>query len=156
MEYLDIGVSGTKDSRPVLNRLMADCRRGKIDKVIVWRFDRAARSVAHLLRILDEFRELRIDFISICESIDTSTATGKLMFTIIGAMAEFERSLIVERVRAGQKAARARGKHIGRRASYNAEQAAQIATLRGSGMSVRLIASQLGLGRSTVQRVLSA
>lgn len=154
-EYADIGVSSTKD-RPALNHLMADCRRGKIDKVIVWRFDRAARSVVHLLRMLDEFRELRIDFVSIRESIDTSTATGKLMFTIIAAMAEFERSLIVERVRAGQKAARQRGKHIGRKASYSAQQATQIATLRSSGMSVRMIASQLGLGRSTIQRVLSA
>jgi len=104
--------------------------------------------------MLDEFRELCVDFVSISESIDTATATGKLMFTIIGAMAEFERSLIVERVRAGQKAAKARGKHIGRKASYSSAQAAQIATLREGGASVRVIAAQMGLGRQTVQRVI--
>jgi DNA invertase Pin-like site-specific DNA recombinase len=113
-EYVDSGVSGTKSSRPALDRLIADCRRMAIDRVVVFKFDRFARSVAHLLRALEEFDSLGIDFISVTEAIDTSTSMGKMVFTILGAVAELERSLIVERVRAGQKAAKARGKHIGR------------------------------------------
>src|SRR3979490_2692135 len=87
-EYVDCGISGTKDSRPALNRLMADCRRGKIDRVIVWRFDRFARSGSHLLRALEEFRSLNVDFVSVTEAIDTSTAMGRMVFTILGAVAE--------------------------------------------------------------------
>src|SRR5882762_4067898 len=134
-EYVDAGVSGTKDSRPALNRLMADCRRGKIDSVIVWRFDRFARSVSHLLRALEEFRALGVDFVSVTESVDTSTPMGKMVFTVLGAVAELERSLIVERVRAGQRAAKARGKHIGRRSTVTHEQTARIASLRREGAS---------------------
>jgi len=114
IEYLDSGVSGTKDQRPALNQLMADARRGKVDRVIVWRFDRFARSVSHLLRALEEFRPLNVDFVSVTEAIDTSTPMGKMVFTVLAAVAELERSLIVERVRAGQRAAKARGKRIGR------------------------------------------
>jgi DNA invertase Pin-like site-specific DNA recombinase len=155
-EYVDSGVSGTKDSRPALNKLMADCRRGKIDRVIVWRFDRFARSVSHLLRALEEFRSLNVDFVSLTEAIDTSTAMGRMVFTILGAVAELERSLIVERVRAGQRAAKARGKHIGRRSTLTTEIAARIASLRQGGSSERSIASQLGLSNGTVHRVCAA
>lgn len=155
-EYVDTGVSGTKDSRPSLNKLMADCRRGKIDRVIVWRFDRFARSVSHLLRALEEFRTLNVDFISLTEAIDTSTAMGRMVFTILGAVAELERSLIIERVRAGQRAAKARGKHIGRRSTITDEIASRIASLRNGGASERNIASQLGLSNGTVHRVCAA
>jgi DNA invertase Pin-like site-specific DNA recombinase len=132
---------------------MADCRRGKIDRVIVWRFDRFARSVSHLLRALEEFQTLHVDFISLTEAVDTSSAMGRMVFTILGAVAELERALIVERVRAGQRAAKARGKHIGRRSTITAEITAKIASLRQDGVSERNIASQLGLSNGTVHRV---
>lgn len=96
-------MSGAKDKRPALDRLMADARRGKFDIVAVWRFDRFARSTSHLLRALEEFQALGIDFVSLRESIDTSSPTGKAMFTILGAISELERCTIRERVMAGQK-----------------------------------------------------
>src|SRR5262249_36514635 len=129
---------------------------GKTDRVIVFKFDRFARSVSHLLRALDEFKALGIDFVSVTESIDTSTPMGKMVFTVLGAVAELERSLIVERVKAGQRAAKARGKRIGRANSFSAEQAERVALLRSKGASLRTIAAEVGLPKSTVYRVLSA
>src|SRR5580704_8990097 len=114
-EYVDAGVSGTKDSRPELNRLIADAHKRRFDVVCVWRFDRFARSVSHLLRALEEFKALGIDFVSFSEQMDTSTPAGKMVFTVLGAVAELERSLIVERVRAGLLARK--GKHSDGRAS---------------------------------------
>jgi hypothetical protein len=102
------------DSRPELNRLMVDAGRRRFDVVIVWRFDRFARSVSHLLRALEQFQALGIDFLSLSKNVDTSTPTGKMVFTILGAVAELERSLIVECVKAGIRNARAKGKKIGR------------------------------------------
>jgi DNA invertase Pin-like site-specific DNA recombinase len=96
--YTDVGVSGAKASRPDLNRLMTDAGRRRFDAVVVWRFDRFARSVSHLLRVLEQFQALGIDFVSLSENVDTSTPTGKMVFTVLGAVAELERSLIVERV----------------------------------------------------------
>jgi DNA invertase Pin-like site-specific DNA recombinase len=113
-EYIDNGVSGTKGSRPELNRLMADAHRRRFEVVAVWRFDRFARSVSHLLRALETFQALGVDFISLSENVDTSTPTGKMVFTVLGAVAELERSLIVERVKAGLRNARAKGKKLGR------------------------------------------
>lgn len=113
-EYIDAGVSGVKDSRPELNRLMADAHKRRFDIVCVWRFDRFARSVSHLLRALETFKALGIDFVSFSEQMDTSTPAGKMVFTVLGAVAELERSLIVERVRAGLRNARAKGKKLGR------------------------------------------
>jgi len=113
-EYVDAGVSGTKDSRPELNRLMADAHKRRFEVVCVWRFDRFARSVSHLLRALETFKALGIDFVSFSEQMDTSTPAGKMVFTVLGAVAELERSLIVERVRAGLRNARAKGKTLGR------------------------------------------
>jgi DNA invertase Pin-like site-specific DNA recombinase len=113
-EYIDIGISGSKDSRPELNRLMADAHRRRFDVVCVWKFDRFARSVSHLLRALETFSALKIGFVSLSEQIDTSTPAGKMVFTVLGAVAELERSLIVERVKAGLRNARARGKKLGR------------------------------------------
>src|SRR5712691_9309996 len=113
-EYVDAGISGAKDSRPELNRLMADAHRRNLDAVVVWKFDRFARSVSHLLRALETFRSLGIEFVSLSEQVDTSTPTGKMIFTVLGAVAELERSLIAERVRAGLRNARAKGRRLGR------------------------------------------
>lgn len=147
-EYIDAGVSGAKDSRPELNRLMADAHKRRFDVVCVWRFDRFARSVSHLLRALETFKALGIDFVSYSEQMDTSTPAGKMVFTVLGAVAELERSLIVERVRAGLRNARAKGKRLGRpRVSVDA---ARIATLRASGLSWPKIAAELGVSVGTV------
>jgi DNA invertase Pin-like site-specific DNA recombinase len=149
-EYIDAGVSGTKDSRPELNRLMADAHKRRIDVVCVWRFDRFARSVSHLLRALETFKALGIDFVSFSEQMDTSTPAGKMVFTVLAAVAELERTLIVERVRAGLRNARAKGKRLGRpRVTVNA---AQIAALRSQGLSWAKIGEALGLGEGTVRR----
>jgi len=112
-EYVDI-VSGALDSRSELNQLMADANRRRFDVVAVWKFDRFARSVSHLLRALETFRALGIEFISLSENVDTSTPTGKMVFTVLGAVAELERSLIGERVRAGLRNAKSKGTRLGR------------------------------------------
>jgi DNA invertase Pin-like site-specific DNA recombinase len=149
-EYIDAGVSGAKVSRPELNRLMADAHKRRFDVVCVWRFDRFARSVSHLLRALETFKALGIDFVSYSEQMDTSTPAGKMVFTVLGAVAELERSLIVERVRAGLRNARAKGKKLGRpRVSVDA---ARITALRSQGLSWAKIGEELGLGEGTVRR----
>lgn len=112
--YLDFAVSGRKQRRPQLDELMTAARNHEFDCVLVWKFDRFARSVSHLLSALEEFNHLGIRFISVVDQIDTQSPMGKAMFTIIGAMAELESSLISERVKAGMVAARARGKKLGR------------------------------------------
>jgi len=150
-EYVDIGISGTKEKRPALDRLMADAHKRKFDVVVVWRFDRFARSVSHLLRALETFNSLGIAFVSLSEQIDTSTPTGKMVFTVLGAVAELERSLIVERVRAGLRNARAKGKRLGR--PSKAVDAATIARLRQEGATWRAIAKELGVGVGTLYRV---
>ena len=113
-EYLDVAVSGRKQGRPQLDALMQAARDYALDCVLVWKFDRFARSTRHLLTALEEFDHLGIRFVSIQDQIDTTSPMGKAMFTLIGAMAELESSLISERVTAGMKAAKARGKHLGR------------------------------------------
>jgi DNA invertase Pin-like site-specific DNA recombinase len=122
--YIDVGISATKERRPELDRLMADAHKRRFDVVCVWKFDRFARSVSHLLKALETFKALGIDFVSYSEAMDTSTPAGKMVFTVLGAVAELERSLIVERVRAGLRNAKAKGKALGRLAS--------LWTLRGS------------------------
>ena len=150
-EYRDEGISGAKDSRPELNRLMAEAHRRRFDVVAVWKFDRFARSVSHLLRALETFNALGIAFVSLSEQIDTTTPTGKMVFTVLGAVAELERSLIAERVRAGLRNARAKGKTLGRpRVRVDA---ARIATLRASGLSWPKIATELGVSVGTVYGV---
>jgi len=146
--------SGAKERRPGLDALMADARRGTFDVVLVFRFDRFARSVKQLVLALEEFRSLDIDFISHQESLDTSTPMGKAMFTIIAAMAELERSVIRERIMAGMEYARARGtksgKPIGRpRAIFRRDEARE---LRAQGRSWRQVARQLGVSPTTVRR----
>ncbi len=146
-EYIDAGVSGAKDSRPELNRLLGDAHRRRFDAVVVWRFDRFARSVSHLLRALETFRALGIEFVSLSEQVDTSTPTGKMIFTVLGAVAELERSLIAERVRAGLRNARAKGKRLGRPRKY--VDPAEIALLRAQGVSWRRIGTRLGVSPAT-------
>jgi DNA invertase Pin-like site-specific DNA recombinase len=147
-DYVDQGVSGSKDSRPELNRLMADARRRKFDIVLVWKLDRFGRSLRHLVNALAEFESLGIAFVSLSDNLDLGTPSGRLMFNIIGAMAEFERELIRERVRAGMKNAKAKGARIGRpRVTVDA---AEIALLRDSGLSLRRIAVHLGVSLGTV------
>lgn len=148
--YLDLGISGSKDKRPQLDRLMADAHKRRFDIVIVWRFDRFARSVSHLLRALETFNALGISFVSLSEQMDTTTPAGKMVFTVLGAVAELERSLIVERVRAGLRNARAKGQTLGR--PRVALDAATIARLRSQGLAWRAIASQLGVGVATIYR----
>ncbi len=113
-EFVDKGISGAEDSRPELSRLMAEAHRGKFSVVAVWKFDRFARSVSHLLRALETFRSLGIEFVSLSEQIDTTTPAGKMVFTVLGAVAELERSIIGERVKAGLRNAKAKGKRLGR------------------------------------------
>jgi DNA invertase Pin-like site-specific DNA recombinase len=150
-EYVDSGVSGTKDSRPELNRLMADAKRRRFDVVLVWKLDRFGRSLRHLVNALAEFESLNIAFVSLSDNLDLSTASGRLMFQIIGAMAEFERALIQERVRAGIRNARAKGRRIGR--PRVAVDAARIAALRASGLSWPSIAREMGVSVGTAYRV---
>ena len=112
--YKDKGVSGAKENRPALDELLADARRRKMDVVLVWKFDRFARSLKQLIGALEFFRRLRIDFVSYTEGIDTSIPSGELVFHIFGAMAQFERALISERVKAGLAQARRAGTRLGR------------------------------------------
>src|ERR1700675_3142637 len=146
-EYVDIGISGTKERRPELDRLMGDAHRRRFDAVIVWKFDRFARSVSHLLRALECFKALGVEFVSLSEQVDTSTPTGKMVFTVLGAVAELERSLIAERVRAGLRNAKAKGKRLGRPTKQVST--AQIATLRAQGVPWRRIGAQLGVCAAT-------
>jgi DNA invertase Pin-like site-specific DNA recombinase len=149
--YTDAGVSGSKDSRPALNRLMVDACQRRFDAVLVWKLDRFGRSLRHLVNALAELEALGVAFVSLRDNLDLSTPSGRLMFQIIGAMAEFERALIQERVRAGLRNARAKGKRLGRpRADVNE---AQVADLRCSGASWRTVAKELGVGLGTVHRL---
>src|SRR6202047_4626627 len=148
-EYTDVGYSGSKESRPALNQLMADARRRRFDAVLVWKLDRFGRSLRHLVNALAELEALGLSFISLRDNLDLSTPSGRLMFQIIGAMAEFERSLIQERVKAGMRNARAKGKRLGRpRADVDET---KIKTLRASGASIEQIAQKLGIGYGTVR-----
>ncbi|MHB8655002.1 MAG: recombinase family protein [Terriglobia bacterium] len=149
-EYIDIGISGSKDSRPELNRLMADAHQRRFDAIVVWKFDRFARSVSHLLRALETFKALGIEFISLGEQIDTTTPTGKMVFTVLGAVAELERSMIGERVRAGIRNARSKGKKLGR--PRVAVDAPGIAARRAQGDSWATIKAELGVSKGSAQR----
>lgn len=148
--YEDCGISGAKDDRPALNQLKEDVKEKafEIDGLICWRFDRVARSSQHLLQILQLLRENDLDFISITEAINTSTSTGKMVFSFLGAIAEFERELIRERVIAGQARARKAGKTWGRkRKAWNFEDAV---ILRKEGFSITEISKKLEIPRTRV------
>ena len=152
-EYVD-RVSGAKDSRPQLDRLMTDAQRRRFDILAVWKFDRFARSVSHLLRALETFQALGVEFVSLSENVDTSTPTGKMVFTVLDAVAELERSLIAERVRAGLRHARAKGIRLGRPRVFVNE--SRIDALRAHGASWRAIAKELGVALGTVHRIAQA
>lgn len=148
-EYIDVGQSGASASRPQLNVLMGDARKRQFDAIIVWRFDRFARSTKHLLMALEEFRVLGIQFISYQENMDTSSPLGQALFTIVSAVAQLERDLIRERVSAGLRNARAKGKTLGRPTVVASCE--QIIALRSKGQSLREIAAKLGVGYGTVR-----
>lgn len=149
-EYVDNGVSGAKERRPELDRLLADCQKRQADAVVVYRYDRFARSLRQLVNALDEFRALGIEFVSLHEGVDTSTPNGRLVFGIFASIAEFERELIRDRVRSGLAAARARGKRLGR--PRVAVDALKVTRLRAQGRSWASISSELGIGKGTAQR----
>ena len=151
-EYVDHGVSGAKESRPALNRLMTDAKQRRFDVVAVWKIDRFGRSLKHLVNALAELESLGIAFVSLKDSLDLTTASGRLLFQLVAAMAEFERSLIQERVRAGIRNARNKGRRLGRpRLEVDH---ARISRLRASGVSLRAIAAQLGISVGSVHRSL--
>jgi DNA invertase Pin-like site-specific DNA recombinase len=153
--YIDHGVSGTRESRPELNRLMADAAAGKFESVVVWKFDRFARSAKHLLKALETFQSHGISFASVTESVDTSTPMGKLVFTILGAVAEMERSLIVERIRAGVRNARLKGSKIGRPRAAEFDIDAIRARV-AAGEQRQNIAKQLGVSPALITKRLKA
>ena len=150
-EYTD-RISGAKARRPGLDQMMADARRGRFDVVLVWASDRIARSVKHYLEVLDELNRLNIEFVSFRENIDTAGPLGRAIVVIIAAIAELERSLIIERVRAGMRRARLEGQRIGRH-PLELDQAA-IYHDRCRGQSIREIAKGHRISTATVQRVL--
>jgi DNA invertase Pin-like site-specific DNA recombinase len=151
-EYTD-RISGVKARRPGLDEMMQDARRGRFDVVLVWACDRIARSTRHFLEVLDELNRFGVEFVSFRESIDTDGPLGRAIVVIIGAIAELERNLIVERVRAGMRRARLEGRHIGRPSLALDREA--ILRDRRHGDSLGTIARNHGISRTTVHRVLS-
>ncbi len=149
-EYVDKGISGAKERRPALDNLLADCRRRAVDCVVVYRYDRFARSLRQLVNALEEFRALGIDFVSLHEGVDTSTPNGRLGFGIFASIAEFERELIRDRVKSGLALAKSRGKCLGR-PRVNVDRL-RIATLRNEGRSWAEICDVLGISKGTAQR----
>jgi DNA invertase Pin-like site-specific DNA recombinase len=151
-EYTD-RISGTKAKRPGLDEMLRDARRGKFDVVLVWACDRIARSVKHFLDVLDELNHLQIEFVSFRESLDTGGPLGRAVVVIIGAIAELERNLIVERVRAGMRRARLEGRRIGR-APLDVDRAAVLRD-RDRGLSLTEIAKMHRISRASVSRIIA-
>ena len=151
-EYVDKGVSGSTDSRPALNRLVADARRRRFDVLVVWRLDRLGRSLKHLITLLDDLQALGVAFVSLAEGIDATTPAGKLQMHILGAISEFERARIAERVKAGLAQARRRGKRLGRPATHISEADLQ----RTADLSVRDAARAIGVAPTVLYRARTA
>ncbi len=147
VEYIDHGVSGAKDRRPALDRLTADVRRHKVDAVVCWRLDRLGRNLSHLVMLLNEWAERGTAFVTIGEGIDSSTAAGRLVAGLLGAIAQFERDRIKERIHAGLSRARAQGKRLGRRRLPEA-----LRLDACSGLSHSAAAAQLGVSTASVKR----
>ena len=152
-EYTDHGISGTKARRPALDRLLQDAHRHRFDVVLVWSCDRLARSTKHFLQVLDELNDLGIQFLSQREAIDTDGPLGRAIVVIVSAVAELERSLIVERVRAGMRRAKLDGRRIGR-APLDVDRGA-IVSDRMTGLSLTLVAKKHGVSRATVCRLVN-
>jgi DNA invertase Pin-like site-specific DNA recombinase len=150
--YVDHGVSGTRTKRPGLDQMMADAGRGKFDVVLCWACDRLARSVRHFLEVLDELNHVNVAFVSYREQIDTAGPLGRALMVIVGAIAELERSLIIERVRAGMRRAQFEGRHIGRN-PIEVDLDAMYRD-RGRGMSLREIGKAHRISKTTVARLL--
>ncbi len=151
--YEDNGISGTKRDRPALTQMMADATHGKFDVVCVWKIDRLARSVANLLNILSTLRSHGVDFVSATQSIDTTSSYGKMVVTFLGAIAEFERDLIVERVNVGIQRAKAEGVRFGRpRVGFDVNRAVQ---LKRQGRTWGEVAKELGVAHSTMRRMVT-
>ena len=148
-EYVDEGVSGSKDSRPALNRLMVDAHRRRFDIVACWKVDRFGRSLKHLVNALADLDSYGVAFVSLRDNLDLSTPTGRLMFQIIGSMAEFELSLTKERVKCGLVNARVNGKQLGR--PRRVADGERILRMQAEGASLRQIATALGIGYGTVR-----
>jgi len=149
-EYCDEGWSGARDSRPALDVMLADAKRGRFRTLLVWKLDRLGRSLAHLVRLLEDFRACGVELVSFSEGLDFSSTTGKLLYQVISAFSEFERDCIRERVRAGLRNAKAKGRRLGR-PRVNVD-CARIAALRASGASWRAITRELGLSAGTAKR----
>lgn len=146
-EYSDV-MSGGKDSRPALDRMLSDAKRRKFDVIVCWKLDRIGRSLKHLLNLLSELEAVGVALVSYSDSLDLSTPQGRLMFQIIGAMAEFERSLIRERVLCGLRNARARGVVLGRRRVP--VDVARVNALRSAGLTWQAVSNELGIPRGTI------
>jgi DNA invertase Pin-like site-specific DNA recombinase len=151
-QYIDHGISGTRSRRPGLDRMMADARKGKFDVVLVWACDRLARSTKHFLETLDELNRLKIEFVSFREQLDTGGALGRAVVTIISVVAELERSLIVERVKAGMRRARMEGRQIGR-VPLAIDRAALLRD-RARGMKLQQLAKTYGISKASVCRII--
>lgn len=152
-EFMDQGISGARASRPALDTLMVEVRLRKIQTVLVWSLSRLGRSLKHLLSILEEFDSCGVTLVSLKEGWDLGTPTGRMIFQIMGALAEWEREQIRDRVKSGLKAARARGSRLGRPTiNYDPE---RIMELKGAGFSTRAIAKEIGVSNATVSRTLS-
>jgi DNA invertase Pin-like site-specific DNA recombinase len=149
-EYCDEGVSGSCDSRPQLNQMLSDAQRGKFEAILIWRLDRLGRSLQNLVRLFENFRSWNVALISFGEGLDFSTSMGKLFYQLSGAFAEFERDCIRERVKAGLRNAKAKGKRIGRPRVF--VDRSKIASLRAEGLSWAKIAERLDVGEGTVYR----
>ena len=152
-EFIDQGVSGAKTNREGLDKLMELVRHRQVDVVLVWKFDRFARSMSHLLNALEEFKSLGVGFVSFTEAIDTTSSLGKFVFGVFSSLAEFERDLIRERVKAGMSKAKLRGKKFGR-PGLNLD-VAQVKALRSQGLSCRAIAEKLNCSKSLVAKLCS-
>jgi len=155
-EYLDEGVSGAKDRRPALDAMLADVRARKVDAVAVVKLDRLARSVRHLLTLSADFEALGVELIATDQGIDTSTASGRFLFNVLGSVAELERDLIRERTVAGLAAAKRRGKRLGRRPTLDGDAIDRARRMRAAGQSVRYVAGVLGVSKSAVSRACPA
>lgn len=152
-EYCDKGVSGSKDSRPALNKLMEAAKQRRFDAILVWRLDRWGRSIQHLVTSINDLKAFGVEFISFKDGLDLSTPSGRLQFHVIAAMAEFEKAMIVERTRAGLRRARREGKRLGRppEAELDIE---RIRKMRRDGMTFRAIATKLGWSPALIHKQL--